>query len=180
MGQHHNRNRSIVLWSAAAFLLLLPWVAMQFTEQMAWDPGDFILLGAMLVSGCGAYELAARKAGSSAYLTAVGVAVAAAFLLIWINLAVGIIGNEENPANLMYGGVLVIAFTGSVIAGFRPRGMARAMVATAIAQLLVAVIALLLGFGRAFVLTVFFVALWLTSAWLFARAHQAQSSNRQT
>lgn len=80
----------------------------------------------------------------------------------------------------MYGGVLVIAFIGSVIAGFRPRGMARAMVATALAQLLIAVIALLLGFGRAFVLTVFFVALWLTSAWLFARAQQAQSSNRQT
>lgn len=61
MGQHHNRNRSIVLWGAAAFLLLLPWVAMQFTEQMAWDPGDFILLGAMLVSGCGAYELRQGK-----------------------------------------------------------------------------------------------------------------------
>ena len=32
----------------------------------------------------------------------------AAFLLIWINLAVGIIGSEDNPANLMYGAVLLL------------------------------------------------------------------------
>jgi len=40
------------------------------------------------------YELVARKAGNIAYRAAVGVAVAAALILVWVNGAVGIIGNE--------------------------------------------------------------------------------------
>ena len=74
------------------FLLLLPLVAMQFTNEVNWDETDFIVFGAMLAAACGTYELAARMTGNTAYRAAVSVAVAAAFLLIWINLAVGIIG----------------------------------------------------------------------------------------
>jgi hypothetical protein len=57
-----------------------------------------------------------------------------------------------------------------LVARFRPQAMARAMLATAIAQLLVAVIACLAGYGEAFTLTALFVALWLVSARLFMRA----------
>jgi hypothetical protein len=80
---------------------------MTFTEQVAWDKADFALMGAMLFGACGVYELAARKTASFAYRAAVGVAVGAALILIWLTLAVGIIGSEDDPANLMYGGVLV-------------------------------------------------------------------------
>ena len=55
-------------------------------------------------------------------------------MLVWINLAVGIIGSEDNPANLMYGGVLAVGVAGAVAARFRPGGMARALAATALAQ----------------------------------------------
>ncbi len=51
-----------------------------------------------------------------AYRFAVGVALAAAFLLVWMNLAVGLIGSEDNPANLMYFGVLAVGFIGAIIA----------------------------------------------------------------
>jgi hypothetical protein len=44
----------------------------------------------------------------------------AAFILIWMNLAVGIIGSEDNPANLMYGGVLAVAIVGAFMVRFRP------------------------------------------------------------
>jgi hypothetical protein len=91
-----------------------------------------------------------------------------------MNLAVGIIGNEDNPANLMYGGVLAVGIIGAVIARFQPHGMARALVATALAQALVAVIALIAGLGYTLILTGFFVALWLTSARLFRKAAQEQ------
>ena len=91
------------------------------------------------------YELAARKTGNIAYRAAVGVALAAALLLVWINLAVGIIGNEDNPANLMYIGVLAVGTIGAIIARFQPHGMARALFATALAQGLVVVIALIAG-----------------------------------
>ena len=121
--------------------------------------------------------------GNTAYRAAVGVAVAAAFILIWMNLAVGIIGSEDNPANLMYVGVLAVGIVAAVIARFRPRGMAHALVAMAVAQALVAVIALAAGLGSEgenwpqviVVLNGFFAALWLISAWLFRRAAGASS-----
>jgi hypothetical protein len=165
-------------WAVAALLLLLPLVAMQFTDEVDWDETDFIVMGALLFGACGAFELAARMTGSSAYRAAVGVAVVAAFLLIWINLAVGIIGSEDNPANLMYAGVLAVGIVGALIARFRPDGMARALVAMALAQVLAAVTALIFGWGSSgenwpqviVVLNGFFAALWLTSAWLFRKA----------
>jgi hypothetical protein len=124
----------IAVWGTAAFLLLLPLVAMQFTKEVNWNLADFVVFGTMLVLACGTYELATRLTGNTAYRAAVGVAVAAAFLLVWMNLAVGIIGTEENPANLMFGGVLAVGIIGAISARFQPHGMARALVATALAQ----------------------------------------------
>ncbi|XXX77423.1 hypothetical protein WMF30_01440 [Sorangium sp. So ce134] len=160
----------MAVWGAAALVLLLPGIAMQFTEEVAWGLADFAIFGAMLVGACGAYELSARGTSNHAYRAAVGVALAAAFILVWMNLAVGIIGNEGNPANWMYGGVLAVGIVGAILARFQPQGMERALVATAIAQASVAVIALLAGLGYTLILTGIFVALWLISARLFRRA----------
>jgi hypothetical protein len=162
----------------AALLLLLPLIAMQFTGEMAWDEIDFIVMGAMLFGACGAFELAARMTGNIAYRAAVGVAVVATFLLIWMNLAVGIIGSEDNPANLMSGGVLGVGIVGALLVRFQPDGMARALAGTALAQALVGAIAVILGLGSTganwpgaiLFLTGFFAALWLISAWLFRKA----------
>jgi hypothetical protein len=112
---------------AAAFILLLPLLAMQMTDEVVWDLADFAVAGALLVGTGLMYELAVRKPGNTAYRAAVGVALAAAFILIWMNLAVGIIGAEDNPANLMYGGVLAVAIIGAAIGRFQPAGMARAL-----------------------------------------------------
>ena len=166
------------MWGTAAFLLLLPLAAMQFTTEVNWDETDFLVFGTMLALACGTYELAARITGNSAFRAAVGLAIVAAFLLVWINLAVGIIGSEDNPANLMYLGVLAVGLIGAGIARLQPDGMARALVATALAQALAGVIALMFGWGSdgenwprvIVVLNGFFAALWLGSAWLFRRA----------
>jgi hypothetical protein len=160
----------IAAWGAAALLLLLPLVAMQFTDEADWSLADFAVFGAMLVGAGGTFELAARMTRSTAYRAAVGVALVAAFILVWANGAVGIIGSEDNPANLMFGGVLAVGVVGAAVARFRPQGMARALVATALAQAVVAVIAAVAGMGYIFVATGFFGALWLASAWLFRRA----------
>jgi hypothetical protein len=168
----------------AAFILLLPLLAMQFTDEVVWDGADFAVIGAMLFGACGAYELAARMTGSIAYRAAVSVVVAAAFILIWINLAVGIIGSEDNMANLMSGGVLAVGILGAVTVRFQPHAMTRALAATALAQALVCVIALIAGLGSTganwpwaiVFLTGFFAALWLVSAWLFRKAAREQTS----
>lgn len=171
------------VWGTAALMLLLPLLAMQVTDEVDWDVADFAIFGAMLVGAGGAYELAARMTGNNAYRAAVGVALAAAFILVWMNLAVGIIGTEDNSANLMYGGVLAVGIIGAVIARFQPDGMARALFATALAQVLVAVIALIAGLSSPgpiwprdiLILTGFFAALWLISAWQFRKAAREQT-----
>jgi hypothetical protein len=159
----------------AALPLLLPLLAMQITDQVTWTPADFVVAWALLVGTGVAYKLTTRKASNTAYRAAVGLAVVTSLLLVWINLAVGLIGDEENPANLMYGGVLGVGIIGAIIARFRPHGMARALFATAIAQMFVGVIALISGLDfalirNALILNVFFAALWVGSALLFRRA----------
>lgn len=164
-----NRSRPVI-WGAAALLLLLPAVAMQFTSEVNWTASDFITMGAMLAAACGAYELATWLSGNTVYRAAFGIAVVTAFLLVWINLAVGILGSEHNRANLMFGGVLVVAGLGALVTNLRARGMARAMVATAVAQLLVAVIAVVIGFREEALLAACFAMPWLASAHLFRKA----------
>lgn len=171
-------------WGIAVLILLLPLVAMPFTDEVAWDRVDFALMGAMLFGACGAFELAARMTGNTAYRAAVGVAVAAAFILVWITLAVGIVGSEDNPANLMYGGVVAVGLLGALLVRFRPQGMARASIATALAQALAGLTALIAGWGSTganwpgaiMVLTAFFAALWLLCAWLFRKASREEMS----
>jgi hypothetical protein len=157
--------------------MLLPLLAMQITDEVNWDAADFAFAGALIVGTGLAYEAAVRMTGNTVYRAAVGVALTAAFLLVWINAAVGIIGSENNPANLMYGGVLAVGIIGAVLGRFQPHGMARALVATALAQMLAAVIALIAGMVPAYnsafqilALNGFFAALWLGSAWLFRTA----------
>jgi hypothetical protein len=99
-------------------------------------------------------------------------------MLVWINFAVGIIGGEGEPANMLFGGVLAVAFTGAIMARFRTIGLARAMAATALAQASVPAIASAFGLGpaallwspEALTLTAVFTAMWLLSAWLFRKA----------
>ncbi len=173
----------IAAWTVAGLILLLPSVAMQFTDEVNWDETDFIFAGA-LIGGTGlTFELAARATANYAYRAAVGVALAAAFLLIWLNLAVGIIGTEDNPLNLTFGGVHAIGIVGAILARLQPNGMARALFATALAQALVAVIALIAGLGstgpiwpgEVLILSGLFAALWLISAWLFRKAVREQT-----
>ena len=177
-GRPRGSRWRLVPWAIATCLLLLPLVAMQFTDEVDWDETDFIVMGALLFGACGAFELAARLTGNMAYRAGIAVAVVGVFLLIWINLAVGIIGSEDNPANLMYLGVPGVGVVGALIGRFKPDGMARALVAAALAQGLVAVIAWTAGLGSEgenypqviVVLNGFFAALWLISAWLFRKA----------
>jgi hypothetical protein len=80
---------------------------------------------------------------SMRYKLALGLALTAAFLIVWLNAAAGLIGIEDDdPANLLYVGVLAIAFIGAVMARLQPRGLARAFLATALALTLVGAIAL--------------------------------------
>lgn len=162
-----------LLWGGAGTLLLLPWIAMQFNTEVNWDGFDFLLFGTMLAIVCGACELAMWASRSHVYRLAAAIAVGTGFLLVWINLAVGIIGSENNVENLVYAGVLAVAAIGAAVARLRPAGMARAMLATASVHALTGVYGLAIGSIEAGVSAVVFVAAWLASAWGFHRAAKA-------
>jgi len=165
-----NRFRPL-MWGGAAALLLLPALAMQFTAEVNWTASDFAVMAVMLAAACGLYELAAWLSGNTLYRAAFAIAVLTAFVTVWVNLAVGMLGSENNVENLMFAGVLLVAAVGALAAHFRPRGMAHAMEAAALAQLLACTIALVIGFReRGVFFAACFAVPWLVSAQLFRRA----------
>ena len=177
-GGARRRNRwSLAIWGTAACLLLLPAIAMRFPGSgVDWDARDFIVMGAMFAIACGSYELATRLSDSVAYRAGAGIAIVTAFLTVWVNLAVGMLGSEQNPANLLFGGVLAIGIVGALVARFRPRGMVLAMHATATAQGAMALYALLGGYAEVTLHIGMLVIPWLLSAQLFRKAAREQAA----
>ena len=122
--------------------------------------------------------------GRMAYRIGIGVALAAACLETWMNLAVGIVGSTDNAQNQGFFGVVVAAAACSFVARLRPDGMARAMLATAGVQALLGLMVATapvtarvepMGPGGVLLLSGLFVALWLVSAALFQwSAHHEQ------
>ena len=157
-------------WIVAVVLLLLPAVAMQLkVEGVVWTASDFIVMGAILLIACGSFEALARSAPNFAYLAAAAIAIGTGFLMVWANLAVGIVGDGINGANLMFFGVVLVAIVATLVARFRASSMSRAMFTTAGALVLAIAIALA-AFGANALeagLTMVFVAGWLVSAALF-------------
>lgn len=170
-GEHHNHLRPW-LWGGAGVLLLLPALAMQLgAEGVHWTALDFIVGAALLATACGLYELAARASGGLRYRAAAGIALATGLLTAWTNLAVGMIGSEGNPFNLLFAGVLLVAAVGAAFARLRARGMARAMLATGLVQALVVALAFAIGADpRGGVFSALFIVPWLLSAALFRAA----------
>jgi len=165
---HENRWR-VAVWGTAGCLLLVPLVAMQFTREVDWTGSDFAVMGAMLAAACGIWELGMWLSRNRAYRAAFAVVAVGAFLMTWINLAVGIIGKEGGPLNMLFFAVLAVGVVGALAARFRPLGLAAAMVAMAGGQAMIAVVTLIVH-GKTAALSGFFTAVWLLSAWLFARA----------
>jgi hypothetical protein len=154
-------------WGTAVALILLPLIAMRFTDQVAWSASDFGFAIPLIGGGGIAYELVVRMTGNAAYRAAVAVALLTSFLLVWSNLAVGIVGDEDNPANLAFFGVVAIVIAGAFVARLQPEGMARALFATAFAQLLVSTVALVARMDLPVGIAIFFVGMWLVSGLLF-------------
>jgi hypothetical protein len=165
-------------WSIPVLLLMLPAVAMQFTSEVDWSVSDFIFAGVLFGIVGLAFELIVRTSDSLAYRFGAGLAVISAFLTIWVNGAVGMIGSEDNPYNLAFGGVLFIALIGSVLARFRPAGMARAMSLAAVAQVVAGAVGLTAD-PRGAVFSIGFGGLWLLSAALFWNSAQEGAAKRE-
>ncbi|GIU83111.1 MAG: hypothetical protein D6687_02880 [Acidobacteria bacterium] len=165
----------VTIWLGATALLLLPLIAMRFSDEVKWGPLDFAFAYVLLFSVAFPLDLLLRKRRPIAYQLGACLALVSAFLLIWINAAVGIIGSEKNPANLMYFGVIGAGILGVVFARFKSKGMMRSLITVASLFVLIAVSVLAFDLGtkefsdkiKALVLNGFFATSFATSALLF-------------
>jgi hypothetical protein len=175
----------VIVWAVVVALMMMILVAMQFTEEVNW--AEAAAYSVILLAAAGTYELAlALRTRNSVYRVAFGIGLVTAFLLGWVNGAVGIIGNEGQPANLLYGAVFAVGLIGSLMARFKARGMARTLFAAALVQISVPVIALIIwrqiswggaGIAGVFVLNAFFAALFVVSALQFRHAAHKEHQN---
>lgn len=178
---------------ATGFILLTPLVAMLFTDEIVWTLSDFIVAGSLLFGTGLTYILvtrilAPRMGDNIVYRVAVGFSLFTGLFLIWVNLAVGIIGSENNPINLLYFGVIAVGIIGAFISRFRPEGMIFTLFAMAFAQVSVAVIALFAGMHQSPDSSVteivgvngFLCMLFVVSALLFQYAAKKQETSHQT
>ena len=163
-------------WAIPIVLLSLPLIF-----RAPWTLGDYIIAATAFAIVGGAIEVAVRKSTDKWYRGGAAMALLTALLLLWINGAVGIIGNEGNPANLMFVVVILMAVAGSIAVRFEAAGMARAMAVAAGAQALIAAGAFSYGLGAmeppgllgVIMLILAFAVMWLLSAVLFAKAARA-------
>ena len=89
------RNKRLIgIALTVALLLLIPFIAMQFTDEVKWTRLDFVTAGVLLLGTGLMCELVMRKVKKIEYRIAICVALLAAFLLIWLELAVGIFGTR--------------------------------------------------------------------------------------
>lgn len=164
----------IAAWSIPPVLLLIPLIAMRFTDEVVWTLSDFVFMAGLLFGTGIALELAMRTGHSAAYRAGAVVAIGTSFFLVWINAAAGFIGGENNDANMMYPYAVAIGIFGAVAVKFRPMGMAYVLVCAALMQVAIPIIALIASMvtvdTKACVLTAGFTALWLCAAGLFRKS----------
>lgn len=170
-----------IIWAAVAVLLLLLLLVTQFTNfgqaDVQWN--EAIAYSIILLALGGAYELWQwLKTRSTLYRVAFGIGFVGLFLLGFVCGAVGIIGSENNPVNLLYWTVPAVIFIGLLVSRFKSHKMARTLFAAAFVQLLIPVVALILSpdvsWGNAGVIGVFilnsiFALPFIISAQLFRR-----------
>src|SRR5688572_2207441 len=119
------------------FLLLVPWLAMCFTDEVNWSAFDFLIAGTLLFVTGLSYVLVTRFVTQFIYKAAMAMAIGTTFFLIWANLAVGLIGGGPNLSNLMFTGVVGVMIIGTIRSHFNASGMEQAMYITAFAVVVV-------------------------------------------
>jgi hypothetical protein len=86
-------NRLTLFFIVCAFLLLIPLIAMQFTDEVNWTLFDFVVMGILLSGTSLICELVLRKVKTTANRIILCIVILLAFFLIWAELAVGIFGS---------------------------------------------------------------------------------------
>lgn len=85
-------NRLLIIVLIVGALLLIPFIAMQFSTEVVWTASDFVIMGILLLGTGLLIDLVLRKVSSTPKQIIICGIVLAVFLLIWAELAVGVFG----------------------------------------------------------------------------------------
>ena len=172
------------------FALSIPLIAMQFTSSVNWDLLDFSIAGLLLASSGLALRWLVWRSKDPWFRIGSIIGILAVFLLIWSNLAVGLIGSGPNLPNLLFGLIPLIGIIGAIRSHFSSKGLFRSMVTMAIAILTMGIVSFLLSdlknwensFTAIFLVTGFFSFLFLVSALFFkvSEKRKGKASNPST
>ena len=171
-----NLLKSIISVASVTLLILaIPFTAMQITGEVDWTLSDFIIMGIILFS-CGmGYKLITLHTSQALYRIAIAYGIFTGFLLLWVNMAVGLVGSEDNMFNILYLSVLAVGVIGGAFYRFTPRGMSYTFLAMSAVQTILGLAALLAGMqhlqhsSEIEIISVngFFVTLFLVAAIMF-------------
>lgn len=179
-------KKRLIIWAlSVACLLTIPLILTLLGSGVDgdgwhWTFFDFVFMGILLFGAGLGYELISRKFEDGMYKIAVGIAVLTGFLLVWINAAVGIIGDGDNGIGMMYFGVLLVGLIGAVLSRFRPTGLAQTLFIMAVGIMLIPTIVFTLldpqimmqepGVMKVFILNGFFAVMFIGSGLMFRKA----------
>lgn len=86
------KSRFPIIPLAALSLLLIPLIGMQFSNEVNWSLSDFLIMGVLLLLAGTGIEIARRKVQNVRKKWILIGVVVLVFLLIWVELAVGLFG----------------------------------------------------------------------------------------
>jgi hypothetical protein len=170
----------------SALVLLIPLMGNQFVEGWNWPLAAFVVAGILVFCTALTYELITRRVEAAAYRTAVALSLITSFFLFWGNFIQG--ADDINPAAIIYFWVLLVEVIGAAMARLRPQGMASALFVTALAQVVVLAMALMMrnpqvtpwsaAVVRGFFGNALFALLFIAAALLFRTAARGAAVSR--
>ncbi|SDS54199.1 hypothetical protein SAMN05216503_3394 [Polaribacter sp. KT25b] len=87
------KKRFRIILTITVIILLIPLIAMQFTNEVNWKFLDFIVAGILLLVNGLVWDIAIRKIKKTKHLILVIIGILVIIALIWTELAVGIFGS---------------------------------------------------------------------------------------
>lgn len=85
-------KRPALILGIVALILLIPFMAMQFTQEVNWSLFDFLVAAGLLLIAGFAIAFVLRKAKAPNNKILLVAAIAVVFFLVWAELAVGVFG----------------------------------------------------------------------------------------
>ncbi len=119
-----NQKRRIMLTCfIPVLILIIPYFAMHTGNAVKWSGMDFLVAGVLLGASTLSFFILVNKRRSIFYVMGLIISLFCALLVIWANLAVGLLGTPDNPVNFIF----YLLLLGGVIIGLAGKFSSRAL-----------------------------------------------------